>query len=87
MKDHEGTLPLVPIKRGEGVWLEDFEGNRFIEAALKMSFHYWKNHGKPGETDEDYALRQFGAMEPWLLLFDEPTSALDPEMIGEVLAH
>ena len=130
MKDHEGTLPLVPIKRGEGVWLEDFEGNRFIdavsswwvnlfghanprinaaiqeqigqlehvilagfthepvvnlserlievtpeglnkcfyadngssaiEAALKMSFHYWKNH------DEDYALRQFGAMETLL---------------------
>jgi adenosylmethionine-8-amino-7-oxononanoate aminotransferase len=121
MKDHEGAVPLVPIKRGEGVWLEDFEGNRFIdavsswwvnlfghanprinaaiqkqigelehvilagfthepvvnlserlievtppglnkvfyadngssaiEAALKMSFHYWKNHGKPGKKN------------------------------------
>lgn len=121
MKDHEKTLPLVPIKRGEGVWLEDFEGNRFIdavsswwvnlfghanprinsaiqkqigelehvilagfthepvvslserlidvtpqglnkcfyadngssaiEAALKMSFHYWKNQGKPGKKN------------------------------------
>ena len=184
MKDYE-TLGPVPIKRGKGVWLEDFEGNRFIdavsswwvnlfghanprinaaiqeqigelehvilagfthepvvnlserlievtpeglnkcfyadngssavEAALKMSYHYWKNHGKPdkknfvnlsnsyhgetlgalalgdvplykstyapllmevitapspdaynkeaGETDEDYALRQFEVME------------------------
>ncbi len=119
MKDHE-TLPLIPIRRGEGVWLEDFEGNRYIDAisswwvnlfghanprinaavtaqlerlehvllagfthepaielaerlveitpeglercffadngssavevALKMSFHYWLNSGKPGKT-------------------------------------
>jgi len=25
MKDHE-TLPLIAIKRGEGAWLEDFDG-------------------------------------------------------------
>ena len=31
MKDHE-TLPLIPIKRGEGVWLEDFESNRVAKA-------------------------------------------------------
>ncbi len=119
MKDHE-TLPLIPIRRGEGVWLEDFEGNRYIDAisswwvnlfghanprintavtaqlerlehvllagfthepaielaerlvditpeglercffadngssavevALKMSFHYWLNSGKPDKT-------------------------------------
>ena len=118
MKDHE-QLPLIPIKRGEGVWLEDFEGKRYldavsswwvnvfgpanprinqrikdqvdqlehvilagfshqpvielserlvamtpagldrvfyadngsscIEVALKMSFHYWQNVGKPGK--------------------------------------
>jgi len=119
MKDHE-QLPLVPIRRGEGVWLEDFDGNRYIDAisswwvnifghanprineaikkqldtlehvilagfshepvlrlserlvemtppnldhafyadngssgvevALKMSFHYWRNTGKPEKT-------------------------------------
>ncbi|HET9679566.1 MAG TPA: adenosylmethionine--8-amino-7-oxononanoate aminotransferase BioA, partial [Gammaproteobacteria bacterium] len=27
MKDHE-WLPLVPIKRGQSIWLEDFDGNR-----------------------------------------------------------
>ena len=118
MKDHE-KLPLIPIRRGEGVWLEDFDGNRYldaisswwvnlfghanarinhavhqqldqlehvilagfshepavslaerlvaitppgldrvfyadngssgIEVALKMSFHYWQNVGKPGK--------------------------------------
>ncbi|MCU7959425.1 MAG: adenosylmethionine--8-amino-7-oxononanoate transaminase [gamma proteobacterium symbiont of Bathyaustriella thionipta] len=119
MKDHE-WLPLVPIKSGKGVWLQDFDGNRYIdaisswwvnlfghanprinqavkhqldelehvllagfshqpaielaerliqlapagltrcfyvdngssavEAALKMSFHYWLNCGKPQKT-------------------------------------
>jgi adenosylmethionine-8-amino-7-oxononanoate aminotransferase len=29
MKDHE-KLPLIPIKRGQGIWLEDFEGNRYL---------------------------------------------------------
>ena len=118
MKDHE-SLPLVPIRRGQGVWLEDFNGKRYIdgisswwvnlfghanprinaavraqleqlehvifagftheaairltenlvtiappgltrcffadngsaavEVALKMSFHYWRNIGKPGK--------------------------------------
>ena len=27
MKDHE-HMPIVPIQRGEGVWLHDFDGNR-----------------------------------------------------------
>lgn len=119
MKDHE-TLPLIPIRSGKGVWLEDFEGKRYIDAisswwvnlfghanprinaavrkqldtlehvilagfthepivtlserlvaltpdnltrcfyadngssavevALKMSFHYWRNQGKPQKT-------------------------------------
>ncbi len=119
MKDHE-WLPLLPIRRGEGVWLEDFEGKRYldaisswwvnlfghanprinaalkqqldtlehvilagfthrpaielserlvqltppgldrvffadngsagIEVALKMSYHYWRNSGKPQKT-------------------------------------
>lgn len=117
MKHHE-TLPLVPIRRGEGVWLEDFDGRRYLdgvsswwvnlfghnhpyikqaikdqldqlehvilagfthepvvrlserlstltglghafyasdgasatEIALKMSFHYWRNHDKPEKS-------------------------------------
>jgi adenosylmethionine-8-amino-7-oxononanoate aminotransferase len=119
MKDHE-ALPLIPIRRGRGVWLEDFDGNQYldaisswwvnlfghanphinqalttqlatlehvllagfthepvielseklvaltpekltrcfyadngssaIEVALKMSFHYWRNRGRPQKT-------------------------------------
>ncbi|MFZ2509322.1 MAG: adenosylmethionine--8-amino-7-oxononanoate transaminase, partial [Steroidobacteraceae bacterium] len=118
MKDHE-RLPMIPIARGSGVWLYDFDGNRYldgisswwvnlfghanprinsavreqlerlehvmlagfthqpvlelsealvkllpaglrrcfyadngsaaVEVALKMSFHYWQNCGKPGK--------------------------------------
>ena len=38
MKDHE-SLPLIPIRRGEGVWLEDFEGNRYLDAISS----WWVN--------------------------------------------
>lgn len=46
MKDHENTLPLIPIKRGEGVWLEDFDGNRYLDAVSS----WWVNlfgHANP----------------------------------------
>ena len=117
MKQHE-QFPLVPISRGDGVWLVDEDGNRYLDAvsswwvnlfghnntrikdaiklqldtlehvilagfthepvvalseklakltglghafygsdgasateiALKMSFHYWRNTGKPNKT-------------------------------------
>ena len=117
MKSHE-SLPLIPIRRGDGIWLYDFDGKRYLDAvsswwvnlfghnnpriksaikaqldqlehvilagfthepvvqlserlsaltglghsfyasdgasaveiALKMSFHYWRNHGRPGKT-------------------------------------
>jgi adenosylmethionine-8-amino-7-oxononanoate aminotransferase len=45
MKDHE-TLPLVPIRRGEGVWLEDFNGKRYLDAISS----WWVNlfgHANP----------------------------------------
>ncbi len=45
MKDHE-QLPLIPIRRGKGVWLEDFDGNRYIDAISS----WWVNlfgHANP----------------------------------------
>lgn len=45
MKDHE-KLPLIPIRRGEGVWLEDFDGKRYLDAVSS----WWVNvfgHGNP----------------------------------------
>ncbi|HEY8354754.1 MAG TPA: adenosylmethionine--8-amino-7-oxononanoate transaminase [Methylophilaceae bacterium] len=117
MKSHE-SVPLVPIRHGQGAWLFDMDGKRYLDAvsswwvnlfghnhprikqaisaqmdalehvilagfthepvvclserlaaltglghcfyasdgasateiALKMSFHYWRNHGKPEKT-------------------------------------
>ena len=136
MKDHE-QFPLIPIQRGEGVWLHDFDGRRYIDAisswwvnlfghchpainaalaaqadqlehvifagfshepairlaerlveltpvglervffgdngssaieiALKMSFHFWKNSGRPQKTQfvnlqNSYHGETFGAL-------------------------
>jgi adenosylmethionine-8-amino-7-oxononanoate aminotransferase len=38
MKVHE-TLPIVPIARGEGAWLVDFEGRRYLDAVSS----WWVN--------------------------------------------
>ena len=45
MHDHE-TQPLIPIKSGRGVWLEDFEGNHYLDAISS----WWVNlfgHANP----------------------------------------
>lgn len=45
MRDHE-TLPMIPIKSGRGVWLEDFDGNRYLDAISS----WWVNlfgHANP----------------------------------------
>lgn len=45
MKDHE-SLPMIPIRRGKGVWLEDFEGQRYLDAVSS----WWVNifgHANP----------------------------------------
>lgn len=51
MKDHDSALaaeqlPLIPIKSGRGVWLEDFEGNHYLDAISS----WWVNlfgHANP----------------------------------------
>lgn len=46
MKDHEAELPLVPVRRGRGAWLEDFEGRRYLDAISS----WWVNlfgHANP----------------------------------------
>jgi adenosylmethionine-8-amino-7-oxononanoate aminotransferase len=45
MKDHE-FLPMIPVKSGSGVYLEDFDGNRYIDAISS----WWVNlfgHANP----------------------------------------
>jgi adenosylmethionine---8-amino-7-oxononanoate aminotransferase len=49
MRDYtpgHGELPLIPIKFGSGVWLEDFEGKRYLDAISS----WWVNlfgHANP----------------------------------------
>jgi adenosylmethionine---8-amino-7-oxononanoate aminotransferase len=46
MKDHERELPLIPIRRGQGVWLEDFDGRRYLDGISS----WWVNlfgHANP----------------------------------------
>jgi adenosylmethionine-8-amino-7-oxononanoate aminotransferase len=38
MRDHE-TLPMIPIRRGQGVWLEDYDGRRYLDAISS----WWVN--------------------------------------------
>lgn len=43
---HHPALPLVPVARAEGVWLEDFEGKRYLDGISS----WWVNlfgHGNP----------------------------------------
>ena len=45
MKDHE-SLPPIPIRRGAGVWLEDYDGRRYLDAVSS----WWVNlfgHANP----------------------------------------
>jgi len=39
MKDYEHNLPLIPIERGEGVYLFDFDGNRYLDSISS----WWVN--------------------------------------------
>ena len=45
MRDHE-DYPPIPIRRGEGVWLEDYDGRRYLDAISS----WWVNlfgHANP----------------------------------------
>jgi len=39
MQDYENNIPLIPIKKAKGVWLHDFEGNKYLDAVSS----WWVN--------------------------------------------
>ncbi|MCU0760443.1 MAG: adenosylmethionine--8-amino-7-oxononanoate transaminase [Steroidobacteraceae bacterium] len=46
MKDHEGEMPLIPVRRAAGAWLEDHDGRRYLDAISS----WWVNlfgHANP----------------------------------------
>jgi adenosylmethionine-8-amino-7-oxononanoate aminotransferase len=85
MKDHEGQLPLIPIRRGAGAWLEDFEGKRYLDAVSS----WWVNlfgHANPRinaavraqlESLEQVILAGF-THEPVIALSEELTALAPP---------
>ncbi|HLD23231.1 MAG TPA: adenosylmethionine--8-amino-7-oxononanoate transaminase [Sulfuricurvum sp.] len=63
MKDHE-TIPLVPIAKGDGVYLEDFEGNRTIDAISS----WWVNlFGHCNPYINQKIIEQLGKLEHVIL--------------------
>ena len=87
MKAHE-RFPLVPVVRGDGAWLEDAEGRRFVDGVSS----WWVNlfgHGHPrikaaiaGQMDQlDHAMLAGFTHEPVVRL-SERLSALAPGNLG-----
>lgn len=63
MKDHE-DFPIIPIKSGEGVWLEDFDGNKYIDAISS----WWVNiFGHANKTISSAIAKQAQELEHVLL--------------------
>ncbi len=84
MKDHE-QYPPVPVRRGRGVWLEDFQGHRFIDAISS----WWVNlfgHAHPhinaAVADQLEQLEHVllaGFTHPPAVLLAERLAAITPE--------
>ncbi len=63
MKRHE-RFPLLPIRRGEGLWLEDTQGRRFIDAVSS----WWTNlFGHCNPTINAAITDQLGQLEHAML--------------------
>jgi adenosylmethionine-8-amino-7-oxononanoate aminotransferase len=80
MKDHE-RWPLVPIRRGQGVWLEDYEGRRYLDAISS----WWVNLFGHGNSRINAALReQLDLLEHVLLagFTHEPAVSLAERLVA-----
>jgi len=63
MKDHE-FLPMIPIKKGKGVYLEDFEGKQYIDAISS----WWVNiFGHSNNYINDAVKKQLDTLEHVIL--------------------
>jgi adenosylmethionine-8-amino-7-oxononanoate aminotransferase len=88
MKHHE-TLPLIPVARGEGCWLYDFDGRRYLDAISS----WWVNLFGHCNARINAALTdQLGRLEHVLLAgcTHEPAVALSERLAratGGALGH
>ena len=80
MKDHE-QLPMIPVRRGKGVWLEDFEGNRYLDAISS----WWVNiFGHANPHINAAVSRQLSELEHVLLagFTHEPVIRLSEKLVA-----
>lgn len=63
MKDHE-QQPLIPIRKAKGIWLEDFDGNRYLDAVSS----WWTNiFGHSNERINERIKQQLDSLEHVML--------------------
>jgi len=80
MKDHE-QLPLIPIQRGKGVWLFDFDGKRYLDAISS----WWVNlFGHANEYINSALSRQVEQLEHVILagFSHEPVIRLSERLVA-----
>ena len=80
MKDHE-FLPIVPIKKAHGIYLEDFEGNRYIDAISS----WWVNlFGHTNEYINEKIKEQLESLEHVILagFTHEPIIRLSKRLVA-----
>ena len=78
MKDHE-HVPLIPVRAGKGVWLEDFSGGRYLDAISS----WWVNLFGHSNSRINAAVReQMDRLEHVMLagFTHEPVIALSEEL-------
>jgi len=59
MKDHE-SVPMIPLRSGAGVWLEDFAGRRYLDGISS----WWVNlFGHANPRSNAAVVEQLGRLE------------------------
>jgi adenosylmethionine---8-amino-7-oxononanoate aminotransferase len=80
MKDHE-WLPLIPIRRGAGAWLEDFNGRHYLDAISS----WWVNlFGHANPVIGSAVRRQLDSLEHVILagFTHEPVVELSERLVS-----
>lgn len=80
MKDHE-WMPMIPIRRGKGVWLEDFDGRQYLDAISS----WWVNlFGHSNEYINAALVRQLHDLEHVMMagFCHEPAVRLAEKLVG-----
>ncbi len=79
MKDHE-SVPMIPLKSGSGVWLEDQAGKRYIDGISS----WWVNlFGHSNPRINEAVTRQLGRLEHAIFagFTHEPAVTLAEELV------